>query len=118
MGAASEDSNTVTSLAASPVTEPVPEIEMITSDTPEVPRPETPEEKEERTDQETEESHTPPLPPEMKKKLLTNPTSEKKTEKAGDARNKINDNKNNNWDMFAEQDIFKTELNVSLTVMF
>lgn len=50
-----------------------------------------------------EESHTPPLLPNMKIKVLQN-TQENQNEK------KI---KRNQWDMFAEQDIFKADTEVS-----
>lgn len=42
---------------------------------------------------------------------LVNETIQKRTDKEGKTRN--DNSKNNNWDMFAEQDTFKNDYNVS-----
>lgn len=58
-----------------------------------------------------EESLTPPLLPSMKlvnKDSLNNKDSEKKDNK--------DKNRKSEWDMFAEQDIFKTSTNVSIEI--
>lgn len=58
-------------------------------------------------DDRVEESHTPPLLPNMKIKMQN--TQENQNEKKQDKDNKI---KRNQWDMFAEQDIFKADTEV------
>lgn len=99
LGAVSEDSNTVTTpITKEPVEEPEEE-------------PEEPIEQPKTKPETVEESHTPPLPPELKIKLTTDT---KKT----DVKTKGKDNKNNNWDMFAEQDTFKNDCNVSISLLF
>lgn len=87
----------------------VPEESVPESDTPEIiPKADSPTEDHENKENRTEdESHTPPLPPDMKLKLFG-------SDKKSDSKSKT-DNKNNNWDMFAEQDIFKNDYNVRKT---
>lgn len=96
----SEDSNTATSVTSPTVASPpkqeepifVPEVEVPTS-----PKRSTPELE--------DISHTPPLAPNMK--LLPDVQSKKPESK------KSGESKINNWDMFAEQDTFRGEYNVS-----
>lgn len=114
LGAMSEDSNTMPSVST-PIIEPVVAQPESVSASPEEPEPKTPEIPETTTPEPSkdevketttaeEESHTPPLPPDMKVKLL----GDKKGDKDGKTKG---DQKINNWDMFAEQDIFKNEYN-------
>lgn len=62
-------------------------------------------EKEKNDDTSVEESLTPPLLPNMKVKNPSELQNEKKLEKESKV-------KRNQWDMFAEQDIFKADTNV------
>lgn len=117
----SEDSNTMPSVST-PIIEPVVAQPESVSASPEEPEPKTPEIPETTTPEPSkdevketttaeEESHTPPLPPDMKVKLL----GDKKGDKDGKTKG---DQKINNWDMFAEQDIFKNEYNVSVIYLY
>lgn len=98
MGAQSEDSNTI----STPIVEEAPK-PIITVALTEKSKEPTPELLPEKINKSEEESHTPPLPPELKMKL-------NEQQKKG-LKNKNKDN--NNWDMFAEQDTFKNDCNVS-----
>lgn len=60
----------------------------------------------------TEESLTPPLLPSMKVKSNVEPQSDKKVP------DKEIKAKTNQWDMFAEQDIFKADTSVRITFFF
>lgn len=107
-GGVSEDSNTNQSLPSSPSKN---EKESTTESAKTTPKDEDDEAKEipqepgtpMETTNEVEESLTPPLLPNMKVK---SPSDEKEMEKE----NKL---KRVNWDMFAEQDIFKADTSVS-----
>lgn len=110
-GGVSEDSNTNQSLPSS--SPPKNENELIESSTT-TPKDDGEETKEVvitevgtpmKTDREVEESLTPPLLPSMKVK---SPSDEKEMEKEKETKIKRVD-----WDMFAEQDIFKADTNVS-----
>lgn len=68
-------------------------------------------EKEENQEANIEESLTPPLLPNMKVKNQSQVQNEKKVEKD----NKV---KKSQWDMFAEQDIFKADTNVRFFLIF
>ncbi|XP_063920541.1 serine/threonine-protein kinase PRP4 homolog isoform X2 [Zophobas morio] len=102
LGGVSEDSNTNTSVPSSPkdnneVSKPIQRSQ------PEIIAENTPEHAETQID-EVEESHTPPLLPNMKIKANTN---EKEKDKG----------KKPNWDMFADQDIFKEDTNSPNTIV-
>lgn len=60
----------------------------------------------------TEESLTPPLLPSMKVKTTVDAQNEKKVP------DKENKPKVNQWDMFAEQDIFKADTSVSVLLVY
>lgn len=75
------------------------------------------EKKEEKIEQSTEESHTPPLLPSMIK--VSQNTQESQNNEKKQEKEKESKVKRNQWDMFAEQDIFKadTEVREKLTRM-
>lgn len=68
---------------------------------------------EKSVDDKIEESHTPPLLPNMKIKLQNTPDSQ--IEKKQEKESKIV--KKNQWDMFADQDIFKADTEVGIIIL-
>ncbi|XP_044257638.1 serine/threonine-protein kinase PRP4 homolog isoform X2 [Tribolium madens] len=101
LGGVSEDSNTNTSLPTSPKEEKESTNDTTTETEKPAQEEKTPEKKEEP---EPEESHTPPLLPNMKIKPINEKEKETKTKKP-------------NWDMFADQDIFKEDTNSPSTII-
>jgi hypothetical protein len=100
LGGISEDSNTNMSLPSSPKEDNEECLNVQSNELDKQTIEDSSNEKEKIND-EPEESHTPPLLPNMKVKPFMN-------EKEKD--NKI---KKANWDMFADQDIFKADTNVN-----